>query len=176
MKLAELRSLTALALSGTLRNSSPRLTSLYRQASTDWLDDAFFQILRKLDVSGFLECGAHEASASVRFIHEGGETAVAAEANPATFNTMTTPARIHNVTCLNIGVGEEDGVLEFNVPRSNHVAGSASFMKKPGIAYSTANVPVHTIAHLHAEYFGPHQSIGLWVDVEGMALPVLKGA
>jgi FkbM family methyltransferase len=166
----------AIAVSGQLTGKSERFRKLYRRKTAAWLDDCFFDILSNLNVKHFIECGAHEASASVRFIRAGGTRALAIEANPVTFATKTASAgRVDGVVAINCGVGEEPGEADFFIPQSNSADGSASFLQKEGQEYSSRRIRIETLDVLHRDNFTSDEPSALWIDVEGMGLQVLKG-
>ena len=139
-----------------------------------WLDETFFLMLRHLDTDYLVECGAHEASASVRFVKDGGKKALAIEANPITFATRTKVAeRQSGVTAVNLGVASKPGHLDFHIPQENSLDGSASFLRKPGVEYRSERVPVDTLDNIAGRYFSEPGRMALWVDVEGLAGEVL---
>jgi hypothetical protein len=54
------------------------------------LEELFFDMVENLHVKALIECGANEASASIR-VNRMGINALAIEANPDTFNSVTPP-------------------------------------------------------------------------------------
>jgi FkbM family methyltransferase len=173
--LESLRSATAAAIAGKLAGKSERYRKLYRRKTASWLDDCFFAIVRRLNVRHFVECGAHDASASVRFIRGGGGKALAIEANPLTFARKTILAsETEGVEVVNCGVGPEAGEAEFFIPRSDDTDGSASFLRKEGVEYKSERIPVQTLDTLHASHFTILEPTALWVDVEGLGLEVVR--
>lgn len=139
-----------------------------------WLDETFFLMLRHLETDYLVECGAHEASASVRFVRDGGKRALAIEANPVTFATKTKVAERQNgVIAVNLGVASRPGHLDFHIPQDNSLDGSASFLRKPDVEYRSERVPVDTLDNIAGRYFSEPGRMALWVDVEGLAGEVL---
>lgn len=74
---------------------------LLRKKSAQILDIFFFNCIDILNVKEFIECGAHEASASKR-LSKKGVKAIAIEANPITFNKLTLPDS-NKVQCFMLG-------------------------------------------------------------------------
>ena len=174
--LEALQSAVANAAADRMRGKSERHRKLYRRKTASWLDDCFFRILRSLKVKHLVECGAHEAAASVRFIRDGGALALAVEANPFTFSTKTVHAQhTEGVVVVNCGVGVEPGELDFFIPASGSTDGSASFLRKEGVEYFSQRVKVLTLDALYRENFSVVERTGLWIDVEGLGLDVLRG-
>lgn len=142
-----------------------------------WLDQCFFEILVRLELENFLECGARAAGASQRFMDSIGRRAVALEANPLTFEQRTKKAANKGVTVLNCGVGpDDDEMRNFFMPKNYLTAGNASFMRADKNEYEAQTIRMRTIDSLCREYFPGQQSVALWIDVEGLSLDVLTGA
>lgn len=146
----------------------------FRTKTAAWLDDSFFKILNAAGVNLLFECGAHEASASIAFVTAGERRAIAIEANPHTFSTLTSDAERFGVVAINCGLGREDGEAIFNVPAHNSGAGNASFLKRDGVEYNSTTVPVTTLNTLALKHVHPDNTIALWLDVEGLAFDVLS--
>jgi FkbM family methyltransferase len=148
----------------------------FRQKTAQWLDDSFFALLAVCEADSLVECGAHEAAASSRFVGLGGKLALAIEANPATYAAKTKLAEKNGVMTVNCGVGPTSGESEFHVPRRDRVAGNASFFMKQGEDFDSIRVPMRTLDELCTQFLPPQASLALWIDVEGMTLDVLRGA
>lgn len=146
----------------------------FRARSAAILDRCFFDLLRALEVQNFVECGAHDASASVTFMQHGSR-ALAIEANPLTYQERTKRAEAHGVTTLNIGLGATQGALDFYIPTDNPLAGNATFRPKRGKDYRKESVPVETLNHLQERYALNEAPCALWMDLEGLAFEVLQG-
>jgi FkbM family methyltransferase len=146
-----------------------------RQKSAQCIDEYFFKILAACEVTEFVECGAYDAATSVRFLRAGGRKAIAIEANPNTYSAMTRLAQEHGVVTVNCGLGSEVAETEFFIPKSDSHAGNASFLRKPGENPYAVKVSVDTIDNIVEKHIEPRCFIALWVDVEGLALDVLKG-
>lgn len=150
------------------------INRLMRMKSAAILDHAFFELLSGLRIDSVMECGAHEASASVRFLQRGGRFALAVEANPKVYELRTLKATQHGVKVVNVGVSSEAGELDFHIPATAPMAGSSSFLEKKNREGKPSRVKVTTIDALMAEHFDT-QHFGMWIDVEGYAFQVLSG-
>lgn len=170
-----LRATVSIATAKSLLELSPKQQHRFRRNTAKWLDECFFKIVTEFEVQNFIECGAHEASASSRFMRSGGGRALAIEANPSTFNLKTKSVENDGAKTINCGVGIERGTQEFFVPKNDELAGNASFLKKTGEEYNSIMVEVRTVDDLHREFLSDDKSIALWIDVEGSAFEVLKG-
>jgi len=171
----QLRMGVATAIAINTENLTAQNYDRFRRKTALWIDESFFKILYGCGVTGLLECGAHEASGSVNFMQAGGKKAVAIEANPITYNAKTKLAEHYGVVSLNCGVGKEAGEIDFFIPQNDQVAGDASFLKKPNVIYESKTIFVDTIDNIYHEQFESNETVALWVDVEGLALDVLKG-
>jgi FkbM family methyltransferase len=148
----------------------------FRSNSASELDRFFFELLGMSNTRCLLECGAHEASASLRFAESGGE-AIAIEANPLTFQNLTSLASRDSIKVLNVGLGSSEGDLKFFIPEYSRMAGNATFQPKAGETYFCQHVTVTTIDSVVAKHILDGDcSIALWIDVEGFARDVLEGA
>lgn len=104
----------------SLADPSGVVPQRWRESTNSALTDAFFELCERAGVATLIECGAHEAAASVRFLQTGTDrTAIAVEANPHTFQTLTAKAAEHGVQTLQVAVGASSGIGELNIPTSN---------------------------------------------------------
>jgi FkbM family methyltransferase len=165
----------ASAIATNTENITPQNYDRFRHKTALWIDESFFKILSGCGVTGLIECGAHEASASINFMRTGGRRAVAIEANPITYEMKTKLAEQHGVLSFNCGVGKEVGEIDFFIPQHDQTAGNASFLKKPNVNYESKKVSVDTINNIFHKHFKRGEVLALWIDVEGLALDVLKG-
>lgn len=147
----------------------------FRSKTADWLNESFFKILNVCGTNTLLECGAHEASASIKFSRTPNSKAIAIEANPYTFREKTQHAEQFGVVTINSGLGSKQGEANFYVPTGNHSAGSASFLQKPNENYDSISVPVDTLDNVAQKHISTGDRIAIWIDAEGLALEVLKG-
>lgn len=146
----------------------------FRLLGAAWLDQAFFTLADALEVELLIECGAHEASASIEFVSTHGRRAIAIEANPRTCNAITSAAARSGVTVVNAGLGDREGQAAFFIPRE-HGADIASFLKKPSRDYEDIQVNVTTLDRIVTDHPAGPGSIALWIDVEGFGHEVLRG-
>jgi len=161
---------------GILDNFFPKATEKkYRKESSRVIDKFFFTALTKLKLELLLECGAHEASASIK-AQKLGLKAIAIEANPITFTEKTSQSKKYGVDAVNIGLGSEEGNLVFYTPTENPGAGNATFQKRLDVEYEEIAVQVTTIDSILKDKDCTNNKIALWVDVEGFSRDVLKGA
>lgn len=149
-----------------------RNARFYRRNSARIVDNLFFKLSRVLKVRTLLECGAHEATASRRFLEGGGNRSIAIEANPEIFKIQTAKSAAYGVEILNIGLADKPGHMTFNIPEKNLAA--ASFLSK-GKASDTCKIETTTI-DLLIESQAITGRLALWVDVEGFSYQVLSGA
>lgn len=147
--------------------------SIAKQTAVD-LDSLFFYCIDMFRIEGIIECGANEASASIR-ANQLGLKALAIEANPSTFATVT-PNPSDLFEKLNYGLSDKQSIQNFYIPKSNNTAGSATFYPKPGKAYRTVEVPTYTLDSVLSKYQITDRPYALWIDVEGMQKQVLRGA
>lgn len=171
-----LRVAIGLSTANSFPRSSKEAEQIYRSKTAKLLREAFFSIADLSGASILFECGAHEAAASTTFCATAGKRAVAIEANPITFRLKTSAVACPAVTALNRGLGDAEGVATFHVPKGELAPGNASFLRKPGRDYTSFEVAVETLDKLAQTYVQPEDVIALWVDVEGLALNVSKGA
>ena len=149
----------------------------FRKSSALLLEDSFFDVCLEIEATNLIECGAHDARASKRFLLTSGRRALAVEANPYTFNEITMHASQNGVDVRNVGVGRHSCRAHVLLPK---VAGTrtpvnASFLQKPLLGpCEKVEVEIVTIDMLANEL--PQEArIVLWIDVEGMAHDVLLG-
>jgi FkbM family methyltransferase len=167
-------------LSAQFRRSGPVVEKLWRQRSVELLTELFFVTCDRVDVRQLLECGAHAAEASVRFVeNQSGRRAIALEANPYTFEKHTRAAQRPNLIVLAEGVGEQPGSLVFQIPTTNQQLTPVNASFKPLLSpdrrsSAEIDVPMTTLDQL-MERFGVRDRVALWIDVEGYAKEVLNG-
>lgn len=146
---------------------------LLSKSTAKRLDNNFFQILEGANVKSLIECGANEATASMR-ANSLGLQALAIEANPETFKKIT-PQSTNNFKKVNFGLGKKNSSLNFYMPKANHTAGSATFKPKSGVEYETTKVQVRALDQLLSNTRYIESPFALWIDVEGMQYEVLNG-
>ena len=158
--------------------------NFFRAKSALLLRELFLDLCDDCAVKNLLEIGAHEASISCDFLKSNSSNnrrALAYEANPVTYKELTMQAQSFGVEVYNLGIGSAIGELEFNIPLQGDMgkltASNASFLTRTdGLTkYRKLNVPTDTIDHI----FDSRSILGtsaLWIDVEGFAHEVIKGA
>ncbi len=156
---------------------SGALPIAFRKSSALLLEDSFFDVCLEFGATYLIECGAHDAGASKRFLSTSGRGAIAAEANPYTFNQITLQASKSGVDVRNVGVGRQPGKGHLLLPKvgGTRTPLNASFLQKPLLgACEEVEVEITTIDML-ANELPKEARIVLWIDVEGMAHDVLLG-
>lgn len=167
----------AIGHSRPLYDHDGRIAQRWRNSSAELLNDAFFSACEILNIGTLIECGAHAAEASVRFMQVAGRNAIAVEANPYTFDAKTSAAQASGVDARNVGLGAVPGVAELHIPSPgfSKTPGSASFLRREDdYEYESVTVVVTTLDEVAAEV-GPSEWLALWVDVEGLTAEVLSG-
>lgn len=158
-------------------HQTANLSLRFREVSAAHLEDSFIGMCATLRVFKMIECGAHEARASRRFVRLTGGTAVALEANPWTFEDMTFSAHLDGVDVRNMGIARTTGSASIFIARDaqTRTPVNASFLRKSSISnYQSVEVPLTTL-DLVAGELGGSERLAVWIDVEGMASDVLLG-
>ena len=171
-RLDALRADTAIATGERLARLRGAALRDYRSCVTAWLDEAFFSLADALEVDFLIECGAHDAVTSMRFVAGGKGRALAIEANPHTYRTITVKAEEFGVRTLNAGLSDEEKTAPFYIPRGSDCAPDASLLRKTGEAYDSVDIPLVTLDSLYRTCGIESEAVALWVDVEGMATRV----
>lgn len=179
----EIRSSRAAQHLEQIKTDQPRAEGMWRQRSNRLLVELFENLVKEMGVVTLLECGAHEAEISKRFARSGmGRRAFAIEANPFTFESMTVRAAEHGVIAICEGLGAKSGTatLWIPAPDATHTrprAPHASFLRMAhgeGQHHVSVEVPVTTL-DLLADRHHVEGDVALWMDVEGVALDVIRG-
>jgi FkbM family methyltransferase len=147
----------------------------FRRDTASWLNRGFFKLAEALQAEFLIECGAHEAGASIKFVKEPGRRALAIEPNPYTFEHLTRRAERRGVTPLHVGLSDKQGRATFYVRQGAERAGNTSFLKRPSEVYDEIEVNLTTLDAVAAAHASDANSIALWVDVEGLTYQVLRG-
>jgi FkbM family methyltransferase len=155
----------------------------WRWSTNAALVDLFHELCGATDVQLFVECGAHSAEDSLRFLRGSpGRQAIAIEANPYVYEQRTRVAETLGVRTLNVGLGSEPGYFALQIPNkrgaSEPIVPYASFLNHKDEQYwpsKTVRCEVKTLDSILTE---PEcsKTIALWIDVEGAAGDVLRGA
>ena len=173
-----------MAARGALQQSKTDTVSIYRnnqwrEASALILREYVLRICEVLKPGTFIELGAHGAEASIAFIARVGGRAIAFEANPFTFESVTCKAVSEGVIARNLGVGAAIGTLDMHIPLLGEskpiTAVQSSFLRRSeNVEYQTVSVDMTTLNAICSE-IDISSGVFLWVDVEGLALEVLNG-
>ena len=83
--------------------------------STKELDNLFYKFLIKLKIDTLIECGAHEATASLFFEKKGGSS-IAIEANPFVYKNIT-PKSKGNFRSFNLALSNTNEELILYYPK-----------------------------------------------------------
>lgn len=138
------------------------------------IDELFFKIAKSLKIKYLIECGAHGAEASVRFIKQGGK-AIAIEANPYIYKNIT-PKSTSRLISLNIALGENQDTLIFYIPKFEKESAQSTFLPKNDIEYKKIHVITERLATILHSNSIKNQEIAFWIDVEGMQKEVLRSS
>jgi FkbM family methyltransferase len=165
-----------------LHRHQPAALNDLRGRSNVLLVDLFHELADHMSVRELIECGAREAAASSRFVRAAqGRRAIALEANPHTFRTLTRLSENYGVIALNEGLAEAPGNLVLRIPREASTEGltkgRSSFLahkRDDRVEFVEVVCRVTTLDAI-ADRFGVRDSVALWIDVEGMADRVLNG-
>lgn len=164
----------------SLAINNPAENKILRNRGARLLVDLFHDLTHLTAATLLIECGAREAEASVRFIREGSDRrAIAFEANPWTYEQMTSRSIGPRLVALPEGLGVQPGKLALQVPaKQDEMAptpGNGSFLPRTKATTTlSVLVPVTTL-DLVAERFSVAEPVALWVDVEGFSREVLMG-
>lgn len=160
---------------------SGAVRKLWRQRSVAHLVDLFHELCDTLEASWLIECGAHAAEASERFIEaDHRRRAVALEANPHTYATKTARVAGPRLTVLAEGIADRAGQMLLAIPSNGAEQPTpvdASFLAAVSSGdRSVVEVAVKmTTIDLLQRRFEVTGRVALWIDVEGMSREVLRG-
>ena len=183
MGLVSVRRSAALAYGGVLGRSRRPLLSMRQkhhllQAETGSLmEDLFFDLARLLDPRLLVECGAHDAKTSCRFVAGAAGRATAPEANPYVHALHADNLAGTGVDYRNAAVGEAPGDAVLNIPshhRDETSLESSLSLRREIAGYRSVAVPVTTLNAIGQDDISGQRSC-LWIDVEGFAGRVLLG-
>jgi hypothetical protein len=99
----------------------------------------------------------------VEFVRRSGGEALAIEANPYTFEHLTSPAESRGVSTLHVGRSHQAGSALFNVRPGLERADSTSFLQKPGVMYDQVEVSTTTLNAVAAAHVPAGKTVALWV-------------
>ena len=167
----ELRKSNNLLLSKLFPFSTSRLLG---QISTQELDSLYYKLLKQLNVDFLIECGAHEATASLNFVKNGGNS-LAIEANPFVFKNIT-PKSFDNYVSVNFALSNKKDKVDFYFPIDNNNSGQSTFSPKKGIKYDKIEVNTIELDELIKQKGIENQNFAFWIDVEGHQKEVFEGS
>jgi FkbM family methyltransferase len=140
----------------------------------------FFKFASTLDVDLLIECGANAAETAISFARNLKVRAVAIEANPLVFKERTSKSSTFGVLPICLALGDAKGRAKLMVPTDGNrdFDGASSLSQRNDDSLYREFVIEQSTLDLVVEEKGLVDSrrIALWVDVEGRALEVLKGA
>ena len=156
-----------------------------RHRSTQRLMELYFDLLMEIRPSVTAEIGAFDASFSLEMKRRLPEVhAVALEANPYNFAARSAKALEAGVDYLHTAIADRDGALPFSVMTSYgdrrfpQVKGNDSLLRRnlADVDYEEVVVPATTAKRFFGQPRFLDSRISLWIDVEGAAGKVLRGA
>jgi len=141
--------------------------------TTSKLNSLFFSSFKKLKIKSLVECGASEASASMKAIKLG-LNALAIEANPKTFEKITPPS-FGKFIKKNYGLSDKESFLKFYFPKFDNSHGG-TFYPKTNRDYNCIDVPSIRLDNLSEMSDIMKKPYALWIDIEGAQKEFLNGA
>lgn len=140
----------------------------------------FFRFVSLLSIDTLVECGANAAETSIHFIKNFNGQAIAIEANPLTFQDRTSKSSLHGVIPICVALSDSKGITTLKVPTDGNLIfdGASSLSERnDDLDYKKYEIQQSTLDIVLEENLSKNFShMALWVDVEGRALEVLKGA
>lgn len=144
------------------------------------LVDLFHALLNEMDSTALFEVGAHMAETSHRFVSEAGETprqALAFEANPSVRDRYLQSRDRPDVEYVDKAIGNAPGPVPFYAPTKPKREIWGSLLKREGFGeVQEISVDMITLdkAWTNSKLKAAPNSAGLWIDVEGAVLDVVK--
>lgn len=146
------------------------------------IEKYFFDICDNLSINLLVECGAHDATISVKFCAKNSDRhAISFEANPYVVARFEPNIKNEKIKYLNIGLAEHPGILKLNIPSHSPKSWTpqSSFSRNLEFdKFDTVDVEVNNLDYLTSKY-DPQlhtTSAAIWIDVEGFGWEVLNGA
>ena len=168
-----------ISFNNILSNLSPGNQLLLRKKTANILDSFFFDLISQFEIDYFVECGAHEAYASQKFVRNTNKKSIVFEANPITFKKITKLNYDERITYINCGVGDKNCELNFFIPKNNPDAANCSFLLKEKAKLNNFDVKKIKVFNLNTilkTQLKECNQFVLWIDVEGLTFEVLKGS
>lgn len=142
------------------------------------IEEYFFNLCTVLKVNLLIECGAHDATTSMKFTKTQGRSALAFEANPYVYERFKSNINPRLIEYVNIGLASQPGSLQLNIPSHTPKSWSmqSSFSKTIEFSdFEQVTVNVDSLDNLASRKIEV-TSTALWIDVEGFGYSVLEGA
>ncbi len=145
------------------------------------LVELFHSLLMELPINCLVEVGAHGAEASKRFIGaKPNAHAVAYEAAPEVYERVVGQGLPERLIMHNVAIGTKNrSSVKFFVPRDPRLHIWASTLKRAGnVDVQEFFVPMISLDEAGTEHSlnggSGKRDLGVWIDVEGSALDVLR--
>ena len=151
---------------------------LLQSATGVLMESLFFSLAQRLGCLQIIECGAHDAATSQKFVTLTSGRALAIEANPFVHSKYKEGFIGTSVDYRSIGLAETRAKMEINIPshHTNESSLEASLKKRDDFKnYRSVYIDVDTLDTV-AEDFVDSDPTCLWIDVEGLGGEVLEGA
>ena len=143
------------------------------------IEKYFFDLCEILNSQLLLECGAHDAATSKKFVGlSENRKAIAFEANPFVFERFQSTIKNDSIRYVNIGLADTLGELTLNIPAHTPKSWSmqSSFDNNPKFSnFLQVKVNVDLLDNLVLNEISQN-STAMWIDVEGFGFSVLTGA
>ena len=150
----------------------------WRLRTVESLKKVFFLGAQEFNCSLLVECGAHDGEISKIFTRGEDNYAIAIEANPNTFAEKTMLAAGPRVRVMNYALTNRDETVHLLIPTHEGILtpGNASILKNSDMTSHISLVVEGKMLDSIVSESDLHSHSVLWVDVEGMSLPLLQGA
>ena len=151
------------------------------------IDVFIFEVMERLNIELFLQCGANEPSTAINFcnINEKNK-AICFEANPDVAQRYQSNATYSNLEYINVGLGSAPGNIDFYIPVGNRkdLSLQGTFSPAKHLEYTDPiKVRIDTLDNLLLTLYQNNKSLSmspkstaLLIDVEGYSWNVLQGA
>lgn len=142
------------------------------------MEELFFELAKKVECLQIIECGAHDAITSDKFVKANSGKALAIEANPFVYAKYEHRYMNSHVDYRSIGLAKAPAILEMNIPshHTNESSLEGSLKKRDDFkSYRTIEINVDTLDNVSGN-FADSIPTCLWIDVEGLGGEVLEGA
>ena len=158
--------------------TKPDRNYLLQAATGVLMERLFFNLSKKLGCTQIIECGAHDAITSQKFVDANSGKALAIEANPFVHAKFKAQYLNSNIDYRSIGLAKAPAILEMNIPshHTNESSLEGSLKRRDDFKdYRTIEVIVDTLDNISGNFANSSATV-LWIDVEGLGGEVLEGA